>query len=65
MDKVLLTKTRLFEKIEIGWFSIDDMKARKKEFRNFYQKILELFLSKEESITQFCYTKYNKVNKIY
>jgi hypothetical protein len=43
MDKKLLNDTKLFEKIEIAWFSIEDMKKRRSEFRNFYQEIVDLF----------------------
>lgn len=30
MNQNLLSETKLFEKIEIEWFSIDDLKNRKK-----------------------------------
>ena len=40
MNKQYLNNTKLFEKIEIRWFSISDMKKHKKEFRNFYQEIV-------------------------
>lgn len=40
MNKQYLNNTKLFEKIEIRWFSISDMKKHKKEFRNFYQDIV-------------------------
>jgi 8-oxo-dGTP pyrophosphatase MutT (NUDIX family) len=53
MNKKLLNDTKLFEKIEINWFSIEDMKKRKTEFRNFYQEIVDLFLSNIESIQKF------------
>lgn len=53
MDKNLLNETKLFEKIEINWFSIDDMKGRKREFRNFYQEIVDLFLKDIENIQRF------------
>ena len=41
MDNKLLNETKLFEKIQIKWFSIKDMKKEKKEFRSFYQKIVD------------------------
>jgi 8-oxo-dGTP pyrophosphatase MutT (NUDIX family) len=40
MNKHTLSKTKLFEKIEVGWFSIQDIRRRLKEFRSFYQDIL-------------------------
>jgi hypothetical protein len=53
MDKKLLNDTKLFEKIEIDWFSIKDIQSRKKEFRNFYQEIVEKFIEDEENIKKF------------
>jgi len=53
MDKNILSKTKLFEKIEINWFSIEDMKNKKHEFRSFYQEIVELFIEKENEIYKF------------
>jgi 8-oxo-dGTP pyrophosphatase MutT (NUDIX family) len=50
MDNQLLSETKLFEKIEIEWFSINDIKNRKKEFRNFYQEIIDDILSNIERI---------------
>jgi len=63
MDNIILNKSKLFEKIEIDWFSIQDMKKRIKEFRNFYQDIVDLFLSKKENIYRFLLSKKRKLNK--
>jgi 8-oxo-dGTP pyrophosphatase MutT (NUDIX family) len=60
MDNIILNKSKLFEKIEINWFSIQDMKKRIKEFRNFYQDIVRLFLSKKENIYRFLLSKSKK-----
>ena len=49
MNKKYLSNTRLFEKIEIKWFSLDEMKRRKDEFRNFYRKVIEETILKEET----------------
>lgn len=42
MDKSILSNTKLFEKIEIQWFSLDDIKKNIHKFRPFYQKILKM-----------------------
>jgi len=63
MDKKLLNETKLFEKIEINWFSVDDMKKRKHEFRNFYQEIVDLFLGDMENIKRFLEKKMKKSNR--
>jgi 8-oxo-dGTP pyrophosphatase MutT (NUDIX family) len=60
MDKKVLNDTKLFEKIEIHWFSVDDMKKRKREFRQFYQEIVDLFLGDIENIRKFIDKKSSK-----
>jgi hypothetical protein len=57
MDKKFLNDTKLFEKIEVQWFSIDTMRKKKSEFRNFYQEVVELLLSKESEIKRFIMKK--------
>ena len=47
MDTNYLSKTKLFEKIEIKWFSTNEMRERRNEFREFYREIVDRFLSEE------------------
>ena len=63
MNHQLLSDTKLFEKIEIEWFSIDEIKNRKKEFRNFYQEIVDDILSNIENIEKFILKKSLKTRK--
>lgn len=60
MDKKILNDSKLFEKIEIGWFSTDDMRKRKVEFRKFYQEIVDLFLNDIDNIRKFLEKKTNR-----
>jgi predicted NUDIX family NTP pyrophosphohydrolase len=53
MDKKVLSKTRLFEKIEIKWFSIEEMENQQKEFRHFYQNIIDDLIKKKNEIREF------------
>ena len=46
MDKNVLNKSRLFEKIEIDWFSPENIHDRMKEFRGFFQEKIVYVLSK-------------------
>lgn len=62
MDHEVLGKTKLFEKIEIRWFSVEDMKRQKKEFRNFYQDFIDDILSNIENIEKFALTKTKRSN---
>jgi hypothetical protein len=52
MDQKMLNDTKLFEKSEIDWFSVADMKRRKKEFRNFYQEITSQIVKEVPAITK-------------
>ncbi len=55
MDKHMLSRTKLFEKIEIKWFSVNDIKQKMGGFRHFYQDILkEHILTKIPKIIKFC-----------
>jgi hypothetical protein len=63
MNKKVLNDSKLFEKIEIQWFSIEEVKRRKFEFRKFYQEIVERFLGDLEKITQFIKTRSKKSNR--
>ena len=53
MDKHILNKSKLFEKIEVDWFSIEDMKKRKNEFRSFYKEMIDLILENNDKIKTF------------
>ena len=53
MNKKFLTDTKLFEKIEIKWFSLREMQKSKSKFRNFYQNVVDLILKEESNIKKF------------
>jgi hypothetical protein len=53
MDQKMLNDSKLFEKIEIAWFSADQMKSRKNEFRDFYQNIVDDILMDMPNIKRF------------
>ena len=40
----------LLEKSKIKWFTFDELKAEKKNFRSFYQNIVDLILKQENEI---------------
>jgi hypothetical protein len=60
MDHQILAETKLFEKIEMEWFRLDDMRSRRSEFREFYREILDLFIEKQAEIRAFLETHNNK-----
>lgn len=57
MDKTTLNDSKLFEKIEIQWFSVNDLKKKKSQFRNFYQEIVDIFIEKVDEIQSFVVRK--------
>jgi hypothetical protein len=59
MDHKLLQNTKLFEKIEIGWFSPELAKTSRENFRPFYQPILDNILDHLARIKTF-FRKYRK-----
>ena len=67
MDKKMLNESKLFEKIEIGWFTPDDMVKRRSEFREFYREIVDKILDDLPRITKFIRSKASKrkTKKVY
>lgn len=63
MNKKILNSSKLFEKIEIQWFSFEELKNRKSEFRKFYQEIIDLFLEDISNIKKFIQSRSIKSNR--
>lgn len=63
MNSDTLKKTKLFEKTIIEWFSIEDIKTRKCEFRKFYQNIIDRIIFEEKTIYKFVKSRKSKRNK--
>jgi hypothetical protein len=53
MDKKFLNDTKLFEKIEIQWFSLSDMKKKRNQFRSFYREFIDLLIKDQAQIKKF------------
>lgn len=53
MDNKLLCKTKLFEKIEIKWFSVSDLKKKRSKFRYFYKNLVDKILIDIDNIKLF------------
>lgn len=50
MNKKMLNSTKLFEKIEIKWFSVEQMRRERNQFRNFYRAITDMLADEESHI---------------
>ena len=60
MNQDYLKKTKYFEKIEIGWFSLSDIAKMRGEFRPFYEEIVDDILSHVENIRKFILKRQRK-----
>lgn len=60
LDAKVIQNTRIFEKEEIRWFTVKEMKKKIKVFRPFYQNIIKNLLVKQEEIKKFIESKLNK-----
>jgi 8-oxo-dGTP pyrophosphatase MutT (NUDIX family) len=60
-DNVFKT-TKIFEKAEIRWVCVDDLKKMRPQFRFWYQNIINMMLNQKESIRKFIMkgSKHNK-----
>jgi hypothetical protein len=63
MDKTLLNDSKLFEKIEIQWFTLKEMKRRRSEFREFYRKTVDHFINIEDDLKKFLQRKNRHTRK--
>jgi len=55
--------TKIFEKAEIRWISVDELKKMRPQFRSYFQNIVDMMLSKKESIRKFILTCKKKRTK--
>jgi NUDIX domain len=53
LDPKIIRDTKIFEKTQIKWICIDDIPKMKKEFRSFYQNIVDLILARKSEIDTF------------
>uniref|UniRef100_A0A6C0DM93 Uncharacterized protein n=1 Tax=viral metagenome TaxID=1070528 RepID=A0A6C0DM93_9ZZZZ len=60
LDPNVIKKSKIFEKAEIRWFSIDEIKKRKVPFRSYYYNIADLIIKNELAINKFVRSKLNK-----
>jgi 8-oxo-dGTP pyrophosphatase MutT (NUDIX family) len=57
LDPKIIEKSKIFEKAEIRWFSIDEIKNQKIPFRSYYKNIAELIIKNENAIDKFVRSK--------
>lgn len=63
LDPKIIEKSKIFEKAEIRWFSIDDIKKHRIPFRSYYNNIADLIIKNEKEINKFVRLKLSKSDK--
>ena len=53
LDQSLIKKSKIFEKSEIKWFSVDELVKRKKDFKKWYQEIINKIINSKNDIYKF------------
>ena len=53
LDPRVIKKTKIFEKAEIKWVCVDDIMKMKKDFRFFFQNIVDMIYSQRDKIRVF------------
>ena len=53
LDQKIIKKSKIFEKEEIKWVCVDDLKKMRPLFRSYFQNIVDMMLSQKESIKNF------------
>jgi 8-oxo-dGTP pyrophosphatase MutT (NUDIX family) len=57
LDPKIIKNTKIFEKTQIKWFSINDIKKNYNQFRTFYKNIIDTILNDQKQINMFVRTK--------
>jgi hypothetical protein len=53
LDISIIKRTKIFEKAEIRWICIDDLKKMRKEFRSYFQNIVDIMCDQHHKIKGF------------
>lgn len=53
LDSTLIKESKIFEKCEMKWFSLNEMKKKRNLFRSFYREIVDELFSKKLEIKKF------------
>lgn len=53
LDPNIIQKSKIFEKEEIRWICLDDLKKMRPQFRSYFQNIVDLILEQKDDIFSF------------
>jgi 8-oxo-dGTP pyrophosphatase MutT (NUDIX family) len=53
LDPNVIKNSKIFEKAEIRWVCVDELKKMRPQFRSYFQNIVDMMLQQKEKIQQF------------
>jgi transcription termination factor NusB len=53
LDPEIIKNSKIFEKAEIRWVCVDDLKKMRQQFRSYFQNIVDMILEQKNSIKKF------------
>jgi|UniRef100_A0A6C0DSB8 hypothetical protein len=60
LDPAIIKKTKIFEKAEIRWICVEELPRMRKEFRSYFQDIVDIICDKKSEIFRFIKNGSNK-----
>jgi 8-oxo-dGTP pyrophosphatase MutT (NUDIX family) len=63
LDPNVIKNSKIFEKAEIRWICVDELKKMRPEFRSYFQNIVDMMLNQKESINSFIERSLKKSTK--
>lgn len=60
LDAAIIKRTKIFEKAQIRWICIDELPKMRKEFRSYFQDIVDMLCDKKSEIFRFINKGSNK-----
>ena len=63
LDPNVIKNSKIFEKAEIRWVCVDELKKMRPQFRSYFQNIVDMMLNQKESINSFIERSLKKSTK--
>lgn len=63
LDPNVIKSTKIFEKEEIRWICVDELKKMRPQFRHYFRNIIDMMLNQKESINSFIEKSLKKSTK--
>jgi len=56
----IIADMKIFEKTQIRWIAMDELKPMRSQFRGFYKNVVDLILTEKKEISKFAHKCFNK-----